>query len=134
MADIFKDIIPSILQTKKPVLDNEKDYVPFIVNKALSHHYDCIFYANQMNIHCQIDRKMQYDLLLNTIRPYKRPYQKWQKMEEVENLDAVKEFFNFSNEKAKAALCILTDDQISEIKKELNKGGVQNVNINRRSD
>jgi hypothetical protein len=134
MADIFKDIIPSILQTKKPVLDNEKDYVPFIVNKTLSHHYDCIFYANQMNIHCQIDRKMQYDLLLNTIRPYKRPYQKWQKREEVENLDAVKEFFNFSNEKAKAALCILTDDQISEIKKELNKGGVQNVNINRRSD
>ena len=134
MADLFKDIIPSILQTKKPVLDNEKDYVPFIVNKALSHHYDCIFYAIQMNIHCQIDRKMQYDLLLNTIRPYKRPYQKWQKMEEVENLDAVKEFFNFSNEKAKAALCILTDDQISEIKKELNKGGVQNVNINRRSD
>lgn len=134
MADLFKDIIPSILQTKKPVLDNEKDYVPFIVNKALSHHYDCIFYANQMNIHCQIDRKMQYDLLLNTIRPYKRPYQKWQKREEVENLDAVKEFFNFSNEKAKAALCILTDDQISEIKKELNKGGVQNVNINRRSD
>ena len=134
MADIFKDIIPSILQTKKPVLDNEKDYVPFVINKALAHHYDCIFYANQMNIHCQIDRKMQYDLLLNTIRPYKRPYQKWQKMEEVENLDAVKEFFNFSNEKAKAALCILTDDQISEIKKELNKGGVQNVNINRRSD
>jgi hypothetical protein len=134
MADIFKDIIPSILQTKKPVLDNEKDYVPFIVNKTLSHHYDCIFYANQMNIHCQIDRKMQYDLLLNTIRPYKRPYQKWQKREEVENLDAVKEFFNFSNEKAKEALCILTDDQISEIKKELNKGGVQNVNINRRSD
>lgn len=134
MADLFKDIIPSILQTKKPVLDNEKDYVPFVVNKALSQHYDCILYANQMNIHCQVDRLLQYHYMLNTIRGYKRPYQKWQKREEVENLDAVKEFYNFSNEKAKEALCILTDDQISEIKKLLNKGGVQHANNPRRSD
>lgn len=123
MADLFKDIIPSILQTKNPVLDNEKDYVPFVINKALAHHYDCIFYANQMNIHCQADRKMQYDYLMHTIRGYKRPYQKWQKREEIENLDLLKKYYGVSNEKAKEILHILTDEQLSKIREMMNTGG-----------
>jgi hypothetical protein len=124
MTDLFKDIIPSILQTKKNVLENEKDYNPFIVNKALSFHYDCILHANQMNLIPNTDSVMQYQYLLNSIRPWKRPFQKWLKPEKVENLECIKEFYGYSNDKARAALEVLSDEQIDSIKKNLNKGGL----------
>lgn len=124
MSDLFKEIIPSILQTKKNVVDNEKDYIPFVVNKALSFHYDCILIANQMNLVPNTDGILQYHYLLNKVRGYRRPFQKWHKRETIENLDAVKEYFNYSNEKAKDALMVLSDEQIIEIKRNLNKGGL----------
>lgn len=126
MADLFKDTIPSILQTKKEVItqQNERDYVPFIINRALSFHYDCILQANQMNVLPATDSLLQYHYLLNSIRSYKRPFQKWQKRVDDENLEAVKEYYNYSNDKAKEALSILTTDQLNEIKKNLNKGGL----------
>lgn len=124
--DLFKDIIPSILQTKKTAItqENERDYVPFIVNRALSFHMDCVMQANQMNSLPATDNLLQYHYLLNTIRSYKRPFQKWQKREDDANLDAIKEYYGYSNEKAKEALRILNDDQLNEIKKTLNKGGL----------
>ena len=126
MSDLFKDIIPSIQQTKKVVVtaENERNYVPFVVNRALSYHVDCIMQANQMNIQPSIDNLLQYHYLLNTIRSYKRPFQKWQKKEENDNLEAIKEYFQYSNEKARDALNILTNDQLNEIKKSLQKGGL----------
>ena len=126
MSDLFKDTIPAILQTKKNVIaaDNEKDYVPFIVNRATSNHMDCIMQANQMNMMPSTDNLLQFQYLLNTIRSYKRPFQKWQKREDDENLDVIKEYYNYSNEKAKEALLVLSNDQLNEIKKNLNKGGL----------
>lgn len=126
MSDLFKDIIPAILQTKKDVLDEEKQYVPFVVNRALSYHYDCIMYANEMNMLPNTDKKMQFHYLLNRVRGYKRPFQKWQKRDSIEALEIVKEYYNFSNEKAKEALAVLTDDQIDEIRKRLDRGGAKN--------
>ena len=123
MTDLFKDIIPSILQTKKNVVENEKDYVPFVVNKALSFHYDCILIANEMNKVPNTDALLQYHYLLNKVRGYRRPFQKWQKLSKDDDLSAVKEYFNYSNEKAKEALTVLTQDEIVEIKKSLFKGG-----------
>lgn len=126
MSDLFKDVIPSILQTKKHVVtsENESDYVPFVVNKALSFHYDCVIWANEMNLRPNTDGLLQYHYLINKVRGYRRPFQKWQKRETLENLELVKEYFNYSNEKAKEALNILSDDQIIEIRKRLNKGGL----------
>lgn len=134
MTDLFKDIIPSIMQTKKVVVtaENERDYVPFVVNRALSFHNDILMFVNQMNLVPNADPLLQYHYLLNTVRAYRRPFQKWQKRETVENLDAVKEYFGYSNEKAKDALSILSDAQIEEIKKNLNKGGL-NVRHKRTS-
>lgn len=125
MADLFKDTIPSILQTKKSVItaENEKEYVPYVVNKALSFHYDCILYANEMNRLPNTDGLLQYQYLLNTVRPYKRPFQKWLKRETVEDLEVVKEYYNYSNEKAKQALTILSKSQLDVMRKELDKGG-----------
>ena len=125
MADIFKEIIPSILQTKKNVLDNEKDYKPFLVNRALSYHMDCILYANMMNLNPQLDGKLQYQYFLNTVRSMKRKFQPWQKQETIKDLECVKEFFGYSDEKAKEALRILSDEDISYIKEKTDKGGVK---------
>lgn len=124
MSDLFRDIIPSILQTKKNVLENEKDYSAFVVNRAISFHYDCIMQANEMNKYPSLPGTMQYHFLLNSIRGYKRPFRKWEKRETIDNLDAVKEYYNYSNEKAKEALVLLNATQLEQIKKELNKGGI----------
>jgi hypothetical protein len=125
MADLFKEIIPSILQTKKDVLDNEKDYKPFLVNRALSYHMDCILYANMMNLNPQLNGKLQYQYFLNTVRSMKRKFQPWQKQETIKDLECVKEFFGYSDEKAKEALRILSDEDISYIKEKTDKGGVK---------
>jgi len=113
-------------------LDEEKDYVPFIVNRALSYHYDCVMYANEMNKYPGVDKKLQYQFLLNSVRPYKRPFQKWQKLDKDGDLDAIKEYYGYSNERAKEALTLLSDAQIDEIKRRINKGGL-NVKLSRPS-
>jgi hypothetical protein len=127
MPDLFKEIVPSILQTKKSVFQDDydyKDYKPFVVNRALSYHMDCVGYVNEMNVHSGLDADMQYQYLLNTIRPMKRKFQPWQKSEVDRDIESVKLYFGFSNAKAKEALRILNDDQIAEIKAKTNKGGV----------
>ena len=126
MPDLFKEIVPSILQTKKSPFKDEldyKDYVPFVVNRALSYHLDCVLYANQMNLLPGIDKDMQYSYLLNTIRPMKRKFEPWQKSQADKNIECVKEYFGYSNQKAKEALRILNDEQIAEIKRRTDKGG-----------
>ena len=128
MPDLFKDIVPSILETKKNVLieeHDEKDYNPYIVNRALSYHLDCVPYANQINQVHFVDKKLQYHYLLNSIRQMKRKFQPWQKSEEDKNLACVKEYFGYSNSKAKEALRILSDEQIAYIKTKTDKGGVR---------
>jgi len=127
MPDLFKEIVPSILQTKQDVLRDEldqKDYKPFVVNRALSYHLDCVLYANEMNKNHLIDAKLQYHYLLNTIRSMKRKFQPWQKFDQDKNLDCVKEYFGYSNSKAKEALRILSEEQIAYIKTKTDKGGV----------
>jgi hypothetical protein len=127
MPDLFKEIVPSILQTKKNPFKDEldyKDYVPFVVNRALSFHQDCVLYANELNLSPGIDKDMQYQFYLNTIRSMKRKFQPWQKTSTDKNIEAVKTYFGYSNEKAKEALRILTEEQIAEIIIKTDKGGV----------
>lgn len=128
-SDIFKDILPSILQTKKNVLTNPKDYVPYVVNKALSFHYDCVMFANHMNQLPNIPSDIQYAFYLNTVRSYKRPFQKWHKLEKNEAVEAIKEYYGYSTDKARATLEILSDEQIEIIKKNLYKGGLNDRSI-----
>jgi len=128
MPDLFKEIIPSILQTKKSVINDEideKDYAPFIVNRALSYHMDCILYANQINMSHNVDKKLQYSYLLNSVRPMKRKFQSWIKPEKETELEYIKKYYGYSNQKAKEALRILNHEQISAIKEKLQIGGVK---------
>ena len=128
MPDLFKEIVPSILQTKKNVFENDpdyKDYNPFIVNRALSFHLDCLPYVEEMNRLHYLDKDMQYQYLINTIRPMKRKFAPWQKAEVEKDIECVKEYFGYSNKKAREALRILSNEQIDEIKRKTDKGGVK---------
>jgi hypothetical protein len=101
------------------------EYKPFLINRSLSYQFDCILYVNELNMHHNIPKTLQYQYLLNTIRPMKRKFQAWQKQAVIKDLEYVKEYFGYSDEKAKDALRILTDQQIALIKEKLEKGGVK---------
>ena len=100
----------------------EKKYYPFIINKCVAPFNDTIMLVNEMNMRHHLETKLQYDFLLNTIRPKKR-YAPWVKADKLKNLEYVKEYYGYSNDKEKQALSILNDDQITTIKNSLNKGG-----------
>ena len=121
--NLFKDVIPSILVTGKPILTEERDYVPFQVNVALSLHFDTVLYANTMNLNSHISKKMQYDYLINKVRHYKRPYVEWPKKLKLEDIEAIKEYYDVSYPKAKEYLTVLTDQEIGSIREVVSKGG-----------
>ena len=123
----LKDYLKAINQTKEPLLDTEdeqweKKYPAFIVNKCIMPFQDTILFVNEMNQYPQLDKKLQFDFYLNSLRSRKR-YTPWMKAKKLENLEYVKEYYGYNNEKAKVALDILSDEQISAIKQKLNKGG-----------
>ena len=122
------DFIKAI-NTSKNVMKNgdlltEKDYIPFLVNRGLSFFHDTIIQVNEMNRLHFLDNKLQFDYLLNNIRPRKR-WSKWLKPDKIDNLELVKEYFGFGNEKAKEALEVLTNENIEDIKSKLAKGGME---------
>ena len=125
MADLFKEILPSILQTKQYALltdQDERSYPAFMVNRGLSYHRDTVLLANEMNKYPNLDKKLQYDFLLNIVRAQKRSHSKWFKKGADDDLNAVKEYYGYSDSKAYEALKILDDAQIAMIKKQLYKG------------
>jgi len=124
----LKDYLNAINFTKQQLLDTddltwEKKYPPFVINKCLSMFYDCIAQVNEMNGFHFLDKKTQFHFLINSIRKRKRFGGKWLSSTKLKNLQYVKEYYGYSNEKAKEALNILTDKQIEEIKLSLFKGG-----------
>jgi len=122
------DYVNSILQNKKNLIIDElteKEYQPFLVNRTLSYHKDCILYANEMNRRHLTDKKMQYDFLLNTIRSQKRPFAKWIKSEKSEDLECIKQVFGLSNGKAREAMRLLSNEQIQQLKEQTDTGGLR---------
>ena len=122
------DYLNAINYTKEPLLDTddesvEKGYTPFVVNRCLSYFIDTVLYANEMNRRPETDKKMQFDYLQRSIRKNKR-YSKWLKQESVENLDIIKQYYGYSDTKAKEVMDILTADDIEHMRNRLNIGGV----------
>ena len=127
MSYELKDYLNAINHKKENLMDTddemwEKKYPPFIINKCLAPFPDTIMLVNEMNLHNHLDKKLQFDFLLNSLRTRKR-FTPWLKASKSKNLEYVKEYYGYSNEKAKSALKLLNDEQISAIKKKLNKGG-----------
>jgi hypothetical protein len=127
MSYQLKDYLNSINHTKENLMDSddpmwEKKYSPYIINKCLAPFNDTIMLVNEMNMRPHLSHKLQYVFLLNTIRSKKR-YAPWVKASKLKDLEYVKEYYGYNNEKAKTALSILNNEQITTIKNSLNKGG-----------
>ncbi len=123
----LKDYLKSINKTKEKLMDSddvmcEKKYPAFIVNKCLAPFPDTIVLVNEMNKLHHLDKKLQFDFLLNSVRTRKR-YVPWLKAKKLKNIEYVKEYYGYNNEKAKSALNLLSDEQIKTIKNSLDKGG-----------
>ena len=124
----LKDWLNSINFTKENLIRDDpslsKDYPPFIINRCLSGHIDCVMYANEMNIHNHLDKDMQYSFYLNSLRKRKR-FSPWLRKDKVKDLECVKQYYGYSNEKASQALKILNKEQLDFIKQRLETGGTK---------
>ena len=120
----LKDWLNSINMNKKNLLDDDPTakYPAYIVNRCMSGHLDTVLFANEMNKVPNLDPKMQYSFLLNSVRKRKR-FSPWLRKDEIRDLDYVKRYYGYSNEKAKQALSILTKEQLSFIKSKFETGG-----------
>ena len=122
----LKDWLNSINTNKNNLIDEdidlEKKYPSYIVNRCLSGHIDAGMFANEMNKHPNLAKKLQYDFFLNSLRKRKR-YSPWLRKEQIVNLELVKQYYGYSNEKAKQVLNILTREQLSFIRDRLETGG-----------
>ena len=119
------DYLNAINSTKKDIMIDdisEKDYNAFMVNRGLSYFPDTVLYANEMNKQHHIDGRLQFDFLINIIRK-KRRFSKWFKATDDENLNVIKEYYGYSNEKAKSVLSLFGTEQIADLKQRIYKGG-----------
>lgn len=122
----LKDWLNSINQSKLNIMDEDptthKEYSPYIINRCLSGTIDSLMYANEMNLNHFLDNKLQYDFFINSLRTRKR-YSPWLNKDKLKDLELVKSYYGYSNEKARQALNILSQDQLNFIKSKLETGG-----------
>ena len=122
----LKDWLNSINFNTQNLIEEDpstiKDYAPYIINRCLSGNIDSILFANEMNKYSFLDKDMQYSFYLNTLRKKKR-FSPWLRKDKVTDLEIIKQYYGYSNEKASNALKILTPEQINFIKQRLETGG-----------
>ena len=119
------DFINAIHYSKENLIVDdwsEKQYNPYIINKGLSYGHDTVIPANEMNSRPHIDKLLQFQFLINIIRPKKR-FNKWIKAEKIDDLEIVKEYYGYSTEKAKQVLPLLNDSVVKELRIRITKGG-----------
>jgi hypothetical protein len=118
------EYIKAINDTKKDIMEDEKGYNPFIVNRGLSYFPDTVLFANEMNRYHHTPNRLQFDFLINIVRKRKR-FSKWNKKNDSVNVDAVKQYYGYSSEKARDVLPLLSNANLKIIKERINHGGVQ---------
>lgn len=140
MADLFKEILPDINYGHKNLIRtgdmDENEYVSkqFIINRALSMSADTIFYSSEMNINYNLAPLLQYDYFINSLRKKKR-FNKWAKPTKASaNLELVKTYYNYNDQRAREVLDLLSDTQIEELRLRLSKGGTNNDTITRKNE
>ena len=122
----FSEWLYSINQSKKNMMDeepkSESSYPTWIINKALSSHTDSILFANEMNRFPNLDKRLQYDFYINSLRPRRR-FSPWSKKESIDYLDDIKEYYGYSYTKSLDAIRVLPKSDLEKIRKLLHKGG-----------
>tara|TARA_Y100001972_G_scaffold125444_1_gene176642 strand:- start:333 stop:725 length:393 start_codon:yes stop_codon:yes gene_type:complete len=126
----LSEYLNAINYTKEFLLDTddesvEREYTPFVVNRCLSYFIDTVLYVNEMNQRAHAPKKMQFDYLLQSIRKNKR-YSKWLKRESEENLELVKQFYGYSDRRARDVIDMLSEDDLNWIRNKLETGGAKN--------
>jgi hypothetical protein len=119
------EYVNAISDTKKDLMVDditEKSYNAFTINRSLSYFNDTVLAANEMNRLHHLDKKLQFHFLINIVRKRKR-FSKWDKPELVNDVEVVKEYYGYSNEKARQVLPLLTSDQILNLREKVQKGG-----------
>ena len=116
------DYVTSINYSKKDVMEDEKTYNGFMVNRSLSYFSDTVVLANEMNRYHHLDNRLQYQFLINMVRKRKR-FSKWAKPETHNDVDVVKEYYGYSTEKAQQVLPLLSPTQLQKLKEKVSKGG-----------
>jgi len=119
------EYLKAINESKKDIMVDdiaEKEYNSFIINRGLSHFQDTILFANEMNRFHHLDSRLQFDFFINIIKKRKR-FSKWNKATEIENLEIIKEYYGYSDDKAKSVYNLLNHEQIEQLKKRIYKGG-----------
>lgn len=119
------DFLNSINYTKQNIMKDdidEKEYASFMINRGLSYFSDTVGYANIMNQYHHLDKRLQYDFLINIIRQRKR-FSKWIKPETSEDIEVIMEYYGYSNEKARQALPLLSSQQLQQLRQKVDKGG-----------
>ena len=119
------EYVNAINYTKKNIMVDdiaEKAYAPYMINRQLSYFPDTVLAANEMNRCHHVDNRLQFDFFINIIRKRKR-FSKWFKPEQISDLDAVKIYYGYSNEKARQIITLLSTEQINELKNKVAKGG-----------
>jgi len=125
------DYLNAINHTKENLIVDditEREYPAFLINRSLSYFADTVAYANAINQYHHVDKKLQNDFLLNIVRKRKR-FSKWFKPTTQSDIEAVKEYYCYSNEKARQALSLLSPEQLQQIKKKVSKGGKRNCTM-----
>ena len=124
----LKEWLNSINNTKKNLIDEdpslEKEYPPYIINRCFSGNIDSIMFANELNKNPNLAKKLQYDFFLNSLRKKKR-FSPWLRKDQIKNLDLIKQYYGYSNEKAMQALTILNTKQLDYIRERLDVGGTK---------
>ena len=122
----LKDWLNSINLNKKNLFEEDPDakYPAYVINRCMSGHIDTVLLANEMNLNHHLDSEMQYSFYLNSVRKRKR-FSPWLRKDEIKDLDSVKRYYGYSNEKAKQALRILTKEQLNFIKSKFETGGTK---------
>ena len=119
------EYVNAINYTKKNIMIDdvaEKAYAPYMVNRQLSYFPDTVLAANEMNRNHHADNRLQFDFFINIIRKRKR-FSKWFKPEQISDLETIKQYYGYSNEKARQVLSLLSTEQINELKNKVAKGG-----------
>jgi hypothetical protein len=118
----LKDWLNAVNFTKEDLTEHIKEYPPYIVNRCLSGHLDCVLFVNEMNKYHFLDKDMQFNFYINILRKRKR-FSPWVRKEKVSDLEFVKSYYGYNNDKASQALKILSKEQLDYIKQKLDTGG-----------
>jgi len=124
---LFKDFLPDLYERKKNILrmdpDAEKDFAPFIINRAVSMNYDTVLWANEMNKANCATKQMVYDFYCYGLRAGRR-YSKWAKKENDDDVAFICEAFSYNKKKAEAALKLISQEELNELRRKFDTGGI----------